>query len=80
MDPTSARAMLFGGPQSWQMETQPMAVRGNRLALSRDSFRDTDEADWPITVETLTLTEITDNESAYCIVIFDPDDIDAAIG
>ena len=53
------RATLFEAPTSWRMEREPVAVRGHRLGLTRDTFRDTDEADRSITVETLTLTGVS---------------------
>jgi hypothetical protein len=60
------------------LEVEPIAIRGHRLGLTRDRWRDTDEADRPITVESLTLTEVTRDELAHHTLVFDPDDIDAA--
>jgi SnoaL-like domain len=60
------------------MEVEPVAIRGCRLGLTRERWRDTDEADRPITVESLTLMEVSDDELAYYTVIFDPDDINGA--
>jgi hypothetical protein len=60
------------------MEVEPVAIRGYRLGLTRERWRDTDEADRPITVEAMTLTEITDDELVYHTVVFDPDDINGA--
>jgi class 3 adenylate cyclase len=65
-------------PESWRMEVEPVAIRGNRLGLTRERWRDTDEADQPITVESLTLTEVTVDELAHYTVVFDPDDINGA--
>jgi hypothetical protein len=65
-------------PESWHLEVEPIAIRGHRLGLTRDRWRDTDEADRPITVESLTLTEVTRDELAHHTLVFDPDDIDAA--
>lgn len=42
VDPKFAHALLFEAPTSWHLEIEPVAVRGDRLALSRDKFRDTD--------------------------------------
>ena len=69
---------MFDAPSSWQLETEPIAIRGSRLALTRDMFRDTSEADRPITVEMLTITEVNDDERFHYSVVFDPDDIDGA--
>jgi hypothetical protein len=65
-------------PESWHLEVEPIAIRGYRLGLTRERWRDTDEADRPITVESLTLTEVTRDELAHHTLVFDPDDIDAA--
>jgi hypothetical protein len=61
------------------MEVEPVAIRGDRLGLTRERWRDTDEAEQPVTVESLTLTEVTDNELAHYTVVFDPEDINGAI-
>ena len=70
--------MLFEAASGWQLEIEPVAVRGSHLALTRDRFRDTDEADRPIAVEVLGITEVADNGLFRHAVIFDPDDIDGA--
>jgi hypothetical protein len=70
---------LFRVPESWRMEVEPVAIRGYRLGLTRERWRDTDEADRPITVETLTLTEVTKDELVYYTVIFDPGDLNDAM-
>jgi len=67
-------------PESWRIEIEPIAIRGNRLGLTRERSRDIGEADRPIVVETLTLTEVNDDELVHYTVIFDPDDINAAFG
>ena len=66
-------------PESWRMEIEPIAIRGDRLGLTRERSRDTAEADQPIVVETLTLTETNDSELVCYTVLFDPDDINDAI-
>jgi hypothetical protein len=73
-----AAEAMCRAPESWHLEVEPVAIRGYRLGLTRERWRDTDEADRPITVESLTLTEVTGDELAHHTVIFDPDDIDAA--
>ena len=77
--PTFARAMLFGGPQRLAIGVEQWPSGEIASALIRDIFRDTDEADWPITVETVTLTELNDNESVVLHSDFRSGDIDAAI-
>jgi hypothetical protein len=66
-------------PESWRIEIEPIAIRGDRLGLTRERSRDTGEADRPIVVETLTLAEVNDDELVHHTVIFDPDDINGAI-
>jgi class 3 adenylate cyclase len=73
-----AAQSMCRAPSSWHMEVEPVAIRGYRFGLTRERWRDTDEADRPITVESLTLMEVTDDELAYYTVIFDPDDINGA--
>ncbi len=65
-------------PDSWRLETEPVAIRGSRLALTYEISRDTDEADRPITVELLTVIEVGERGLVRDTVSFDPDDIDAA--
>ena len=74
-----ARALLFDAPASWRLESQAVAIRGHRLALTREMIRDTDGADRPITIELLMLTEVNDNELASLALSFDPDDISGAM-
>ena len=69
---------LFEFPQSWRMELEHVAVRGSRLSLSRQCFRDSDQSDRPITLEALTLTECSDENLVHTFVFFDADDVDAA--
>ena len=73
-----ARA-LFEAPKRWRKEMEPVAIRGPRLALTRDRYRDTD-SDRTITAEHLTLTEVGDDDLVHRTVLFDPDDINGAIG
>jgi hypothetical protein len=73
-----ARA-LFEAPKGWRTEMEPVAIRGPRLALTRDRYRDTD-SDRTITAEHLTLTEVGDDDLVYRTELFDPDDINGAIG
>ena len=74
-----ARGNLSVAPVSWRLEIEQIAIRGDRLSLSRQTYRDTDEADQPIAVDALLLTEVTDDELASHIIVFDPDDIDSAM-
>ncbi|WP_456320078.1 BTAD domain-containing putative transcriptional regulator [Mycolicibacter senuensis] len=65
-------------PSSWRMEIVPIAVRGTRLALTRRSYRDIDDPDQPITVDTLSVIEVGADGLMDYSVTFDPDDFDAA--
>jgi hypothetical protein len=78
MDNTLARSVFLGGPASWRMEIEPIAIRGRRLALSRYLIRDVDDADRPITVEVLLVAEVNDDGLFCHSVTLDPYDIDAA--
>ena len=69
---------LFEPPESWRLSTEPIAIRGSRLSLTRECCRDTDAPDQPITVEVLTAIEVDDDDLIQYTVSFDPDDIDAA--
>jgi hypothetical protein len=60
------------------METEPIAIRGHHLALTRVRLRDSDEADRPIAVESLMLTEVNGDELISYAASFDPDDINGA--
>ncbi len=63
---------------SWQLEVEPVAVRGSRLSLTLQRCRDNGAPDRPITAEFLTLTEVDDDDRMREAVTFDPDDLDAA--
>jgi AAA ATPase domain len=65
-------------PSSWRMEVEPIAVRGARFSLTRECYRDVDDADRPIAVELLHVMELGDNDLMHDIVTFDPDDINDA--
>ncbi|HTZ13793.1 MAG TPA: BTAD domain-containing putative transcriptional regulator [Mycobacterium sp.] len=71
-------AMFGATPDSVQMTSEPIAIRGSRLSLTRVCYRDTDYADRPITVEMIQIVEIGDSGLLDYCVSFDPDDIDAA--
>ena len=66
-------------PESWRLSTQPLAIRGSRLSLTRDCCRDTEAPDQPITIEVLTVMEIDNDNLIHDLVTFDSDDIDAAL-
>lgn len=74
----AVRALFDFFPESWRTEIDPIAIRGSRLSLVRQIYRDTDEADQPISGEALTLTEVSDDGRVRDIVLFDPDDINGA--
>jgi ketosteroid isomerase-like protein len=75
----AVRTLFETIPKIWLMEIKPVAVRGSRLSLIRQTYCDPDEADRPITIEALTLTEVNDDGLVRDIVLFDPDDINAAL-
>jgi hypothetical protein len=70
---------VFDAPKSWRMEVEPVAIRGSRLGLTRQRYRDTDYNDRPVTVEFLMVTTVSDAGLMHDTVGFDPDDIDAAM-
>jgi hypothetical protein len=70
---------LFAVPGSWKLEVEPVAIRGPRFSLTREKSRDTGEVDRPITIELLTVIEISDDGLLRDTVSFDPDDINAAM-
>ncbi len=78
LDLDFARGMIFAASASWQLEIEAVAIRGHRLALSRYTFRDNDEAGQPVVVEALVVTEGNDDALVTYALILDPDDIDAA--
>ncbi|OMC56764.1 hypothetical protein A5747_05800 [Mycobacterium sp. IS-836] len=69
---------IFEAPRAWQLEVAPIAIRGSRLALTRDKYRDTDDVDRPITAEHLMVTEVGADGLLCNSVLFDPGDINAA--
>jgi ketosteroid isomerase-like protein len=74
----AVRAVFEEAPASWRMHAEPIATRGSRLELTRECYRDTDEADRPIAVQLLHVMELGDDDLMRDIVSFDPDDLDDA--
>jgi hypothetical protein len=74
----AVHAVFEEAPSSWRMEVEPIAIRGSRLSLTRECYRDTEDADRPIAVELLNVTEVSAGDLMQDIVSFDPDNIDAA--
>jgi DNA-binding SARP family transcriptional activator len=74
----AVRAVFEEAPASWRMHAEPIAIRGSRLELTRECYRDTDEADRPIAAELLHVMELDDADLMRDIVSFDPDDLDDA--
>ncbi len=72
------RGLLAEAAEGWRLAIDPIAIRNQRLALSRHTYRDADEAESPIAVEALVLTEVDEAQLIYRAVVFDTDDIDAA--
>ena len=75
----AARAVFEEAPASWRMHPAPIAIRGSRFELTRESYCDTDDADRPIAVELLHVMELDDADLMRDIVSFDPDDLDDAV-
>jgi hypothetical protein len=73
-----ARELMRDAPTSWRMETDVVGIRGRHLALVRQTWRDTSEADRAVAVELLAVLAATHDELTYHAVFFDTDDIDAA--
>ncbi len=65
-------------PSSWRLKVEPIAVRGSRLSLIRECYRDTDDAQQPVAVELLRVTQVGDGDLIHDTVAFDPDQMDAA--
>jgi hypothetical protein len=61
------------------MEVEPVAIRGSRFSLTRETIRDTEDAERPIAVELLTVIEASDGDLVHDTVSFDPDDLDGAM-
>jgi hypothetical protein len=70
---------LFEAPKSYRLKTESVAIRGARLGLTRDTYRDTSDPDRAITAEHLTLIEVGVDNLVCNTVLFDPDDINSAI-
>ncbi|OBF33615.1 hypothetical protein A5724_18815 [Mycobacterium sp. ACS1612] len=74
-----AAEAMCRAPDSWRLEVEPVAIRGKHLGLTRERWRDMGETDRPVTVESLTLTEVAEDELAHNTVIFDPEDMNGAL-
>lgn len=77
VDAHLVRATVSEAAEDWRLTIEPIAIRGDHLALSRYTYRDTGEADHPIAIEALVVTEANDELADYSIA-FDPDDINDA--
>ncbi|WP_445164442.1 BTAD domain-containing putative transcriptional regulator [Mycobacterium sp. Dal123C01] len=79
--PTRLKAlqvMFDTAPSSWRMEHETIAIRGSRLTLSRERYRDIDDANRPVAIELLRIMEIIGDGFMHDVVAFDPDDMDTA--
>ncbi|MGO9155528.1 AAA family ATPase, partial [Mycobacterium sp.] len=74
-----AAHVLFKAPESWRMEVEPVAIRGSRLSLVRQTYRDTADSVRSVTVDLLTVLEVDGDGVAQDFVNFDPDDINGAM-
>lgn len=79
IDAEVAQALLFTGAETWRLEIETLAVRGDKLMLGRYVFRDTAEADRPAAIETLLVLEADADELVKLAVVFDDDNLDAAL-
>jgi hypothetical protein len=70
---------VLEAPKSWRLEIEPIAIRGSRLGLTRERWRDAGETDRPITAEIIAVTEVDENGLIGGTVLFDPNDIGNAI-
>lgn len=77
-DAKYAHAVLSETPTSWKVKVEPVAIRGDRLALTREAFLDNDDPTRPITVELVVLTDVADKQEDLHTIFFDPEDTDAA--
>ncbi|MEZ0350608.1 BTAD domain-containing putative transcriptional regulator [Mycobacterium sp. pR1184] len=75
---TAAESIFETVSSSWQMEHEAIAVRGSRLSLSREHYRDLDQADRPVVNELLRLVDLAGNDLLHDSVVFDSDDMAAA--
>ncbi len=73
-------ATLTTVPSTWRLEVQPIAVRGSRLSLTLDRYRDVGDPDHTVVVELLHLMDVDTAGLMQYTVTFDVDDIDAAFG
>ena len=78
MNAEFVHGLLYDESESWRLEVESIAIRGDRLALSRHTYRDAADPDRPIAVEAINLTEVGDNGLARNSIVFDTDDVDAA--
>jgi hypothetical protein len=76
----AVHVMVESAPEGWQLKVEPVAVRGSRLALTRDTYRDTEDPERPIVVEHLTVIDVDNgDDGSWSVVAFDPDDINGAM-
>lgn len=71
----NARSVVQVGATVW--ETVPIAVRGERLSLSRDTFKSADPL-LEFQVTALGVMEVDEQGRAHASVLFDEDNLDAA--
>jgi ketosteroid isomerase-like protein len=61
-----------------ELTSDVVAVRGDRLALTRDTYREPTEQEGAFEVEALTLLEVDSDVQLVLFVSFDPEELDAA--
>jgi ketosteroid isomerase-like protein len=72
-------AVFDVSPSSFEMTWDPIAVRGSRLSLAHEVWRDHGQDDHPVAVELLTVIEVSESGLLDVGVAFDIDDLDTAI-
>nr|WP_231988704.1 BTAD domain-containing putative transcriptional regulator [Mycobacterium sp. 1274761.0] len=72
------QAIFEVSPYSLRLQYRPIATRGSRLSLVDVHWVDSDDPKRPITIEVLTVMEVSDNGLMQTTVSFDPADLDAA--
>ena len=80
MNAVFAESLVLGGYESWRVAGEPVAIRGNRLALIHYRYRDRADPECPVVIEALGLLEVGDDGLLAYFVLFDANDRDAAFG
>ncbi|MFZ1162232.1 nuclear transport factor 2 family protein, partial [Mycobacterium sp.] len=74
----AVHALFETMPSSWRLELEFIAIRGSRLSLTRERYRDVDDINRPITSEILRVVKVDDGALMQDAISFDPEDINDA--